>query len=1029
MVKPPTNGTDQPVPPDQILQALVDATSQDPALLKSSAERLKAYADHPGTWDVIYTAASYRDLALHVRQMAIIQFKNGAITRWRSRKYLSDDQRANIRTKALTFLDETDDIIADCNAVIVSKIARADYPTLWPTLIAQLSTVLSAQAQQRFATPVIDMANTLVLRRALKTLSLITKEFAAMKMLTGVRTMSKIISDLHPLMISQYSQFSTSFQSRFSLETLEDQQLLLDITLAHSIFKSLSHMMTWLWLKVDKAEFASMQQSLLDFFQGCVNQVTTIVGARLLVLKALKDTGSAPSQAAAQCLNMLNKHILAFGKMFRKWQKTSSSRFVKLPSCSQLVLYYWGLVEQAANGTGEDIDVLFPVRLLVQAMSIFKESLKEWSPIRKTNAEQIGEVLSQDFVEKSVTLLITRFIPLTPVDLEKWSEDPEEWNNEEDKDADSYEYELRPCSERVLLTLTVQYRHFAVPLILAAFNQVKGTTANDLQGIVQKETMYCVVGRCASRLRGEIDFESWLRDQLVPEAQQSDPNYRVLKRRISWTVGRWVAEGGSTTTQVSSTTWELLTHLLCDRGTGSDTIVRLAAAVAIREVVDAVDFKFDTFAPFLRPVVEGLLQIIEEVDTLQSKRKASDSLNVVITQAKLHIVPFMHLIAQRLPALWTEADTQGDYLFKASILTTMTQLVNATQESSSSLTSVVVSFITEAMSPNNRVQLDNEGFQLWTAAVRNSTSLAPAHGERGLFDLFPECIVILSENLDVLGSALGIAEAYILLDPSLVLGRYCHELFSAYVSAISKIATANIKEIILSLNLIVQLAPSTLWAQAMHTSGLFALMVQNIIEDHQSPDLITHYLFVFARIVLQDPSTFLQLISATAALKNVAEEIIFNGLLDQWRGKYDNIAEIRNCKLSALGLASLVGTGHPVVLDRLGTDIFDLWMECFGILEESLPPSTQMDKPLILHWQVDGVSDPELRHSDGTLEEQRRRQLASRDPVQTTKLTAFIAAKLQEAQAVCGGPDVFQAKFLGKVNADVIRDLQAELAK
>lgn len=86
MVKPPTDGSDQPVPADQILQALVDATSQDPALLKSSAERLKSYAERPGTWDVIYTAASYRELALHVRQVAILQFKNGALTRWKSRK-------------------------------------------------------------------------------------------------------------------------------------------------------------------------------------------------------------------------------------------------------------------------------------------------------------------------------------------------------------------------------------------------------------------------------------------------------------------------------------------------------------------------------------------------------------------------------------------------------------------------------------------------------------------------------------------------------------------------------------------------------------------------------------------------------------------------------------------------------------------------------------------------------------------------------------------------------------------------------
>ena len=52
-------------------------------------------------------------------------------------------------------------------------------------------------------------------------------------------------------------------------------------------------------------------------------------------------------------------------------------------------------------------------------------------------------VLSQSFVEDAVRLLVTRFIPLDPADLEEWMTDPEGWVNMEERDNDLWEFELR----------------------------------------------------------------------------------------------------------------------------------------------------------------------------------------------------------------------------------------------------------------------------------------------------------------------------------------------------------------------------------------------------------------------------------------------------------------------------------------------------------------------------------------------------------------------------------------------------------
>jgi hypothetical protein len=59
---------------------------------------------------------------------------------------------------------------------------------------------------------------------------------------------------------------------------------------------------------------------------------------------------------------------------------------------------------------------------------------------------QTSLALSQEFVENAVQLLVTRFIPLNPSDLEGWMKDPEEWVNAEEKDNEMWEFELRVCS-------------------------------------------------------------------------------------------------------------------------------------------------------------------------------------------------------------------------------------------------------------------------------------------------------------------------------------------------------------------------------------------------------------------------------------------------------------------------------------------------------------------------------------------------------------------------------------------------------
>jgi len=57
-----------------------------------------------------------------------------------------------------------------------------------------------------------------------------------------------------------------------------------------------------------------------------------------------------------------------------------------------------------------------------------------------------------------------------------------------------------------------------------------------------------------------------------------------LKRRLAWLIGEWV--GSDEECAKLPLVWQILVHLLGERGESSDMAVRLTAALAIKECVD-----------------------------------------------------------------------------------------------------------------------------------------------------------------------------------------------------------------------------------------------------------------------------------------------------------------------------------------------------------------------------------------------------------------------------------------------------------
>ena len=171
------------------------------------------------------------------------------------------------------------------------------------------------------------------------------------------------------------------------------------------------------------------------------------------------------------------------------------------------------------------------------------------------------------------------------------------------------------------------------------------------------------------------------------------------------------------------------------------------------------------------------------------------------------------------------------------------------------------------------------------------------------------------------------------------------------------------------------------------------------------------------------------------------------------------MSEPRARKLTAMGVANLVSTGRPEVLDRLSTEICNLWLDVFGEIKEAQDNSgtgyvlhgpinpcrnahapRYYSAPLTLYW--DKPFEDVYTDTEGTLEHERRKavsyytfiflnsstedtllQAFENDPVRTTPLTGFIAARMHEAELVCGGGTELQTRYLAKADPLLLKQI------
>lgn len=98
---------------------------------------------------------------------------------------------------------------------------------------------------------------------------------------------------------------------------------------------------------------------MASFFSGSVPQFRNLFELRTKLLATVQTSRVTLDLIGRKSVESLTKHVLTFGKFFRRLQQPAIPRFVALPCCSDLVLYYWQIVVDANSAPAGYTDGAF----------------------------------------------------------------------------------------------------------------------------------------------------------------------------------------------------------------------------------------------------------------------------------------------------------------------------------------------------------------------------------------------------------------------------------------------------------------------------------------------------------------------------------------------------------------------------------------------------------------------------------------------------------------------------------------------
>ncbi|OIW01168.1 hypothetical protein TanjilG_10329 [Lupinus angustifolius] len=897
---------------------LSNSMNADHLLRRPAEEALAQSESRPGFCSCLIEVITAKDLAsqVDVRLMATVYFKNNVNRYWRQRRNssgISNEEKMHLRQKLLMHLREEDDQIALMLAVLISKIARIDYPKEWPDIFL----VLSQQLQS---------ADVLASHRIFMILFRTLKELSTKRLTSDQRNFAEISSrffdyswrlwqsDVQTI-LHGFSALSQSYNSN-----AEDQHHELYLT-----YSSFQKQYPKLWDFVMRASTKLMK--ILVAFQGrhpysfgdkfvissvmdfCLNKITDpepyllsfeqfLIQCMIMIKNILECNQYKPSLTGRVIdengitLEQMKKNISgAVGGVLTSL--LPNERIVFL--CNVLITREpFVLPNKLAGEVRNEIDCGFDnsaqlglnlltldVQPQVKICLVCMIVLVDLSGV-------VGEVMTRPWASektalvKSVTRIFTcvmwRYFVLTARDLEEWYRNPEAFHHEQD--MVQWTEKLRPCAEALYIILFENNSQLLAPVVVSLLQETMNNCPTSVTEITPalllKDAAYGAASYVYYELSNYLSFKDWFNGALSHELSNEHPNLRIIHRKVAVILGQWVSEIKDDTKRP---VYCALIRLLQDK----DLSVRLAACRSLCLHIEDANFSEREFIDLLPICWDSCFTLVEEVQEFDSKVQVLNLISILIGHVT-EVIPFANKLVQFFQKVWEESS--GESLLQIQLLVALRNFVIALGYQSPICYSILLPILEHGIDINN-----------------------------------PDELNLLEDSMLV---AVNIIEDYIILGGNDFLGMHATSIAKILDLVVGNVNDKGLLSVLPVIDILIQCFP-------MEVPPFISSTLQKLIViclsggddcDPSKTSVKASSAAILARLLVMNTNSLAQLASdsSTSLLLQAAsipvQENILLCLVDIWVDKVDHVSSIQK-KTIGLALSIILTLRLPEVIDKV----------------------------------------------------------------------------------------------------------------
>ncbi|KAL2509971.1 ARM repeat superfamily protein [Forsythia ovata] len=964
---------------------LANSLSGDQTVRKPAEDSLAQSESRPGFCSCLMEVITAKDLASQadVRLMASVYFKNSIHRYWRNRRDstgISNEEKMHLKQKLLSHLREENYQIALTLAVLISKIARIDYPKEWPDLFSIL-------AQQ------LQSADILSSHRVFMILFRTLKELSTKRLTSDQRTFAEIASQFFDYSWHLWQSDAQTIFHGFSVLSQNASELHHDdLYLTCERWFLCSKIIRQLIVSGFPSDAMSIQE---------VRPVKEISPVLLNAIQSFIPYYSSFREKHPKFWDFLKKACTKLMKILIAIQCRHPYSFGDKNVCVPVIDFCLNKI------TNPEPDILSFEEFQIQCMSMVKSVLecKEYKPrltgrvmddngitveqMKKNVSTAVAGVLVSLLPSERVVLLcnvlIRRYFVLTTSDLEEWYQNPESFHHEQDSVL--WSERLRPCAEALYIVLFENHSQLLGPVVVSILQEAMNgcpSSVNEITpALLLKDAAYGAASYVYYELSNYLSFKDWFNGALSLELTNDHPNMRIIHRKVALILGQWVSEIKDDTRRP---VYCALIKLLQDR----DLCVRLAASRSLYFHIEDANFSEQDFLDLLPVCWDSCFKLVDEVQEFDSKVQVLNMISGLIARVT-EVIPYANKLMHFFQKAWEESS--GESLLQIQLLAALRNFVVALGYQSPICYNIVVPVLHSGISVDSPDELLEDTMQLWEATLSHAPSIVPQ-----LLGHFPCLVEILERSFDHLKMAASIIESYIVLGGIEFLNMHASTLAKLLDLVVGNVNDRGLLSILPLVDTLVQCFPT-------EVPQLISTTIQKLIaicltggDDHDPSKTAVKAssAAILARVLVMNTNYLAQLTSEPSLLALVqkagfpSEESILLCLVDVWLDKVDNVATTQR-KTFGLALSIILTLRLPQVLDKLDQILSVCTSVILGGSEDLTEEESSSDN---MYSSGPQVPSKELR----------RRQIKFSDPINQISLENSVRENLQTCAALHGEP-------------------------